>query len=112
MCCVVLGESGGNPFAVGKPVWSPNSVAHLSVDLGMFQLNSHWQGATPPMAFNPFTAYEKAWQMLNTNRDGWVYNYTPWIAYTNDTYKRHISAATQGMRNYRVAVGLPVGMFG
>jgi hypothetical protein len=106
-CAVVIGESGGNPLAIGKPVWAPSSPAHLSLDLGMFQLNSYWQTVIPPVAFNPWSAWEVAWKMLQVGRTGWSYNWSHWIAYTNLSYKRHLTTAYHGMQEYRQIMGLP-----
>jgi hypothetical protein len=122
-CAVVSAESGGNPLALGKVIWSPGNVIHLSIDsLGMFQLESYWHTVTGPFpdvppitvadCFDPFKAWTQTWKVINKNRVGWNYNWTDWSTYVDGTYDKHVAASLAGMKAYRVAVGLPPGVFG
>lgn len=125
-CAVTLGESGGNPLNTSVN-WSPAvtgapPVTHLSIDLGMFQLNSYWHTVVgpypdvPPISIaqclDPFTAWVQTWKVLNKQRTGWHYNMTPWHAFITGAYDKHISAALAGMKRYRSVSGLPPGVFG
>lgn len=119
---VTMAESGGDPLAVGKVIWAPGKETHLSVDMGMFQLNSyytlvtgHYPGTIGPIrqaeVFDPFTAWDYVWKLLNRGRTGWQYNMTPWTAYNNGSYDRHVTACYQGMLEYRTVMGLPKAPF-
>ena len=118
---VVLAESGGNPLAVGKTIWKPASREHLSVDLGMFQLNSANNVEADPYpdirritiadCFDPWQAWAHTWRLINKQRPGWSYNWRNWMGYTSGAYSKHEPAALNGMKTYRSTVGLPVGVF-
>ena len=115
-CAVVLGESGGNPLALGKLVYKPESPAHLSIDLGMFQINSYWQVANDPYptvpriswadTFDPRAAWAHTWRVINHTRTGWHYDWSKWVAYTSGAYDRHLGAARRGLNEYRDTLGL------
>lgn len=121
-CAIVLAESGGDPLATGRAVWSPGSPAHLSVDLGIFQLNSYWQTTVDPYpdvpkitvadCFDPQKALAQTWKIINKGRTGWNYNWDMWTTYKSGSYDKHVSAALAGMKAYRVNQGLPPGVFG
>lgn len=112
VAAVVLAESGGKPLAVSAVRWNPTSPTHLSLDVGLFQLNTHWHTVTGPypdvppitvaQCLNPFTAWEQTWKVLNKARpDTWHYNLTPWSVYKSGAYERHWDAAWQGLKEYR-----------
>lgn len=120
---VVLAESGGDPLARGSVVWSPLSPAHLSIDLGMFQLNSYWQHTavdpfpsimriTVAQCFDPFASWVQSWKLLNIARKGWGYNMSHWTVFDSGDYLKYVTPALNGMREYRAAMGLGVGVFG
>lgn len=121
-CAVVLAESGGDPLATGRAVWNPGNVTHLSVDLGMFQLNSYWHTVVAPFpdvpaipvadCFDPQKAWAQTWKVINKGRTGWNYQWSAWTAYDNGSYDKHVSAALTGMKKYRSMSGLPPGVFG
>lgn len=105
-------ESWGSPRAIGKVIWKPGQPDHLSIDLGLFQLNSYWWPGRPrpEVCFDPFKAYELVWPVLTRNKT-WSYDWTPWICYTGGYYKSHLNFARQGMIQYREIMGLPKGPF-
>jgi hypothetical protein len=109
---VLLGEAGGDPLARGQVVWAPGSPTHLSIDLGLFQLNSYYHTVTgpypsvPPITvadcFDPFKSRDQAWQVMIRDRpDTWHYNLKPWTVYKTGAYDVHMSAARQGLLDYR-----------
>lgn len=111
---IVLAESGGNPLIVSKPNWSPGKPTHLSIDMGLYQLNSFYQVLNNPYpsipkipwqdVFDPFKAFEHVWKLI-TMKGGWAYDWSAWSAYTNGSYQKHVSAAYQGLTKYRAAAG-------
>ena len=115
-CAVVLAESAGNPLALGRLVWNPEAATHLSIDLGLFQLNSHYQTVVDPyptipkitwaQAFDPHAAYEHVWKLITIARKGWNYDWSAWTAYNTGAYDSHVSAALRGMNEYRATLGM------
>jgi hypothetical protein len=120
-CAVVLAESGGNPLAVGKPIWRPGTIAHRAVAIGMFQLLTSVNVDADPYpdvpritvaaCFDPFAAWQHTWRLLNKQRTGWGYNWSGWEAFTTGGYRRHVQVALAGMRTYRAGMGFGEGGF-
>lgn len=114
-CAVVLAESGGNPLAVGKLIWNPGAPTHLSLDLGLFQLNSYYQTEVDPFpsipkitwaeAFDPIAAFEHVWKLINVERKGWNYDWSKWTTYVTGTYDRYVSTAYKALNEYRATLG-------
>lgn len=129
-CAIALAEAGGNPLALGRVVWKPGSVIHLSIDsLGMWQLESYWHTVTGPFppdigpitvaqCFDPFEAFEQVWKVINRGRTGWSYRWDDWsTAKSPDgikppAYDKYLSSALAGMKSYRAVMGLGAGVFG
>lgn len=113
-CAVVLAESAGDPLAVGKLVWNPGAATHLSLDLGLFQLNSYYQTVVDPFpsipkttwanCFDPVTAFEHVWQLINVERKGWNYDWSKWTTYVSGAYDRYVSTAYKAINEYRDTV--------
>jgi hypothetical protein len=113
-CAVVLAESAGDPLAVGKLVYKPGSPAHLSLDLGIFQLNSYYQTVVNPYptiepigwadCFNPVAAYEHVWKLITIERKGWNYDWSKWTTYITGAYDNYVSTAYKAMNEYRDTV--------
>lgn len=112
---VVLAESGGDPLATGRAVWNPTAPTHLSIDLGLFQLNSYYHTVTGPypdvppitlaQAFDPFASWEQTWKVINKGRpDTWHYNWSPWTVYKTGIYDRFLDTARQGLLDYRLTL--------
>jgi hypothetical protein len=111
---VWLAESGGNPLAIGKPVWIDRYG--WAVAFGLCQLLSTWHVDRGPYAdvprmtvaqcFDPAANWERAWLVMNRGRTGWNYNLGPWSAYHAGPngepapYREHLSAALAGVREY------------
>ena len=96
---VALAESGGDPHAV-HVVDRPDSPAHLSLDLGLWQINTWWHAEVPiAEALDPETAVAHA-QRISTNGRSW----SPWAAWKSGAYRRHLPRAQAACR----AVGWPV----
>jgi hypothetical protein len=120
-CAVVIGESGGNPLARGRVIWRPGTTVHRSMAFGLFQLLSHYHVNNRPFpdipaitvadCFDPFKAWDHTWRVLKKQTQGWAYNWNGWDAYTNGSYKDHISASVYGMKDYRKTMGLGPGPF-
>jgi hypothetical protein len=120
-CAVVLAESGGDPLARGKTIWKPGTKEHLSIDLGMFQLNTANNVEADPYpdirritigdCFDPFQAWAHTWRLINKQRPGWQYNWRAWNAYTSGAHTKFEPAALDGMKTYRTVMGLPAGVF-
>jgi len=111
-CAVVLAESGGDPLATGRAVWSPGAPTHLSVDLGLFQLNSYYATVTghfpdtPPISvaqcFDPIAAWEYAWKLINKNRpDSWHFNWSSWTVFKAGAYDAWLDEAMAGLAAYK-----------
>lgn len=111
-CAVILAESAGDPLATGRAVWNPTSPTHLSIDLGLFQLNSYYTTVTghfpdiPPITiaatFDPFQSYEYAWKLINKNRpDTWHYNWSSWTAFKSGAYDKFLPTSIAGLEQYR-----------
>jgi hypothetical protein len=121
-CAIALAESGGDPLATGRAVWNPGNVTHLSVDLGIWQLNSYYHTTVDPFpdvpkitvadCFDAQKATTQVWKVINKNKTGWNYNWTAWTTYNNGSYDKQIAAALAGMKAYRVNQALPPGVFG
>jgi hypothetical protein len=121
-CAVCLAESAGYPLAVSKANWLPGTKSHLSVDVGLWQLNNYWQITVDPFptvpkiawadAFDPFKSWEHVWKLINVGRTGWNYNWSAWSSYNSGAYDKHVTTALNAMRLYRAKVGLPVAPFG
>jgi hypothetical protein len=121
-CAVVLAESGGDPLASSRANWNPGNVTHLSIDLGIFQLNSYWHTVVDPFpdvpkipvadCFDPQKALAQTWKVINKGKTGWNYNWTAWSAYDNGSYDKHVSTALAGMKEYRINQKLGPGVFG
>lgn len=115
-CAVVLAESGGMPHIVSAPNWDPGAVTHLSVDLGLFQLNSYYNVEVDPFptlpaisiadCLTPLRSWQQAWALLNVDNDSWGYNMRWWSAYKEGTFVSRLPAALAGMRQYRQMMGL------
>lgn len=119
---VLRGESGFNPLAISKVIWTPDKAHHRSVDLGIAQLNSHWNIDNDPYpdiprvavsdAFDPYLAFDHAWKLMNKQRTGWKYNMSAWHVYTSGVYNTYVLEALIGMREYRAVMSLSPGIFG
>ncbi len=119
---IIRGESGFNPLAISKAIWAPDKPYHRSVDLGLVQLNSHWNVDNDPYpdvprvsvsdTLDPFVAFNQAWKMMNKQRVGWAYNWNAWVVFKTGAYDRYVFEALTGMREYRASMLLPVGVFG
>lgn len=114
---MLLAEAGGNPRAVGKPVqvhvWG---VPRWGIALGLGQLLTAvhvdneafpgWPRMTVDACFNADDNWARCWAVMMTNRpDSFLYNLTPWSAYTNidpatgdKVYKAHVPIALQAVR--------------
>lgn len=114
-CAVVLAESGGDPLATGRAIWNPGAPTHLSIDLGLFQLNSYYATVTghfpdvPPItiaqAFDPLAAWDYAWKLINKNRpDTWHYNWSSWAVWKSGAYDKHLANALAGLTAYRATL--------
>ena len=113
---IVLAESAGNPLAVGKLVWNPGNPTHLSIDLGLFQLNSHWQTVVDPFpsipkitwadTFDPFKAWDHTWKLINVEKKGWNYDWSKWTVFNSGAYDKFVSPAYRAHNEYRAMLGL------
>lgn len=71
-------ESGGLEW-VRPIVWNPGSAAHLSIDRGICQLNSHWWPDVPDSVaydWRKATDFTVGW--LNAEAAKWTRGSTPW----------------------------------
>lgn len=111
-CAVVLAESAGDPLATGRAIWNPGAPTHLSIDLGLFQLNSYYTTVTghfpdvPPItisaAFDPVQAWDYAWKLINKARpDTWHYNWSAWAAYKSGAYDKFLKTSMDALAAYR-----------
>jgi hypothetical protein len=105
---VVLAEAGGDPLATGRAVWNPGAPTHLSIDLGLFQLNSYYHTVTGPypsvppitvaQCFDPFASWDQAWQVLTRDRpDAFHWNWSQWTVYKTGAYDAHMKTAQAGV---------------
>ena len=101
-------EAGGDPQAVGKPVWV-NGYG-WGVALGLCQLLSTYHVDRGPFPDVPAMTvadcmdehknWARAWLVMNRNRpDRWRYNLTPWTAYTTGAYRKHLPLALEAVRS-------------
>lgn len=109
-CIAVLWqESAGYPLAVGRPVQvMVGGVPTWAVALGLCQLLTAWhvdRGPYPDVpsmsvadCFDPDTAWNRMWLLMNRNRVGYGYDLTWWSAFTSGAYKAHIPAALTAVR--------------
>ena len=83
---VILAESGGDPVAYNLVDHNPESVAYLSLDLGLFQINTYWHGSriTVEQSHRPADAWEYAWELAGGDRH--PPDWSPWVAYLNGAY--------------------------
>jgi len=120
---VVFAESGAKPRRCSDANWNPaNQSYHLTIDLGMFQLNEYANVDNEPYpgigtisrkdCFDPFEAWEHVWKIINRVDIGWQYNWELWTGYTSGAYDKFIKTCFDGMRSYRSVMGLPPGVFG
>lgn len=79
---VIWAESAGNAYAVNINDKDPNSPAYLSMDLGLCQINTYWQGIEPSVALDPVKAVQ--W-MVDKTGGGWV-NLGLWSTYNSGAY--------------------------
>lgn len=113
---IALAESGGRPLAVSKLNWIPGAKAHLSVDLGLFQLNSYFNTVVNPYpdvpkiawvdALDPFKNWEQTWKLINKGRTGWSYNWNGWTTFSSGVYKNFTTTALAGVNGYRATLGM------
>jgi hypothetical protein len=112
-CAVILAESAGDPLATGRAIWNPGAPTHLSIDLGLFQLNSYYTTVTghypdvPPITlaatFDPIQSWDYAWKLLNKTRpDTWHYNWNAWTAFKSGTYDKFLPGSIAALEQYRV----------
>ncbi len=110
---VMLAESGGNPLAVGTPIWNPGADTHRSVDLGLCQLNSYYHttvgveafpgmpALTIAQAFDPLDNVQRAWEVIARTSDGFEPNLSWWTAWKNGRHIPHFDNAYAGLVAYR-----------
>ena len=118
---VVFSESGGMPLRCSDANWSPLTNYHLTLDLGMFQLNEYSNVDNEPYpglgkisrkeCFDPFLSWNHVWKIINRTKTGWQYDWKLWTGYTSGAYDKHIRACLEGMRSYRTVMGLGQGVF-
>ena len=100
-------ESGGNAHATPVVV-NPDSPAHLSLDVGLMQLNTFWQQArfsNVAAALDPATNVRLAVDLCllphSTNPDPkpWRPTWHWWAGYTSGNYKVHLPASARAWRD-------------
>lgn len=98
---VCWGESGGDAY-VRPVVLNPTSPAHLSLDIGLMQINTHWHPRhTIPQLLDPATNIRIGISLALLGAQPWKPNWTYWGAFKNDTYKRHLSAAAAAIETVK-----------
>jgi hypothetical protein len=102
---VALAESGGNAHALPVVV-NPTSPAHLSVDVGLWQINTYWQrrkfteiAELLDPATNCRLAVDLA--LTGTAAELWRPEWKWWTAYTAGAHRRHIPAARDAVNAVR-----------
>jgi hypothetical protein len=116
---VILAESGGNPTAVGKPVYITGHG--WAVAFGLCQLLSTYhvdRGPYPDVprmtvaeCFTPREAWRRMWLVMNRGRTGWSYILTPWSAFNPGpngeppAYKKHVPTALAAVNRLRADTG-------
>jgi hypothetical protein len=100
-------EARGNPQAVGKPVLLEGHG--WAVALGLCQLLSAYHVDRGPYAdvprmtvaecMDPELNWRRAWLIMNRGRTGWLYNLSPWSAFTSGAYKPHLPLALDAVRS-------------
>lgn len=122
-CAIALAESGGDPLIVSRANWNPGAPTHLSVDVGIWQLNSYYQTVVDPFpdvpkilfsdALDPFKSMTQTWKLINKGRTGWNYNWSAWSTFNTGSYDKRVAEALAGMKAYRLNQALPAtGVFG
>jgi hypothetical protein len=85
---VALAESGGNTTA-RNVVNNPGSVAHQSIDRGLWQINSYWHREVSNFdADEPYKATGHAFRISGLGLD-----FSPWSVFTSGSYQRHLVTA-------------------
>jgi len=86
---VIIGESGGDAWAINMNTHDPTSVSYLSLDKGLVQWNDYWwpDFARTSDPFVPELAVQKFFEVSKGN------NFTPWNAYKNHSFVRHVERA-------------------
>lgn len=107
-CAVVLAESGGNPMSTPGIIWKPGHDDHLSLDIGMFRLNTWWNRDDIGISgsLDPLNAMNAVWNIINEGRIWWAYNWGDWHGFTSGAYVKHLPAARDGLDRYRATLGL------
>lgn len=94
---IIWAESRGDAYAININDQDPTSEAYLSLDLGLCQINTYWQGVTSMISLDP----AKATQWM-ANKTGLGLNLTAlnlWNAYKSGAY-------TRWLHDMRIAAGL------
>jgi hypothetical protein len=90
---VCWGESGGDAY-IRPVVLNPTSPAHLSLDIGLMQINTHWHPRhTIPQLLDPAENMQFGIDLALLGQQPWKPNWTYWGAYKNGTYMRHHASA-------------------
>lgn len=90
---IALAESGGNAHAVHVVDRDPASKAYLSLDLGMWQINTYWW---PTVSIADSLTPEKQWvhvRTLSKHSDRWGYKLDLWTTWTNGRAYDFLSVA-------------------
>jgi hypothetical protein len=99
MTSICLAESAGNAYAVNV-VHNPTSPAHRSLDIGLWQINTHWWPGSILERLDPAGNARMAWEVFEAH-DGPrspVNGYNAWTTYRNMSYLVHQPAAITAAR--------------
>ena len=110
MGAICQAESGGYIWAHGLNSHDPKSIAYLSEDHGLFQINDYWGGLmlSPELLAGKYfsqsfsqLAKDPEWNiaaarevfLLAALQRGYAYAYTPWNSFNNGLHKPFLQAA-------------------
>ena len=106
--CLALcwAESGGDAFA--RPVViNESSPAHLSLDVGLMQMNTHWQPhhKLPDLLTPQYNVTAGVSLALFDGSPPWSPNWGWWSAHKNGSWKQHLGPARHAINRVRAIHG-------
>lgn len=102
---VALAESGGFEHAVNLVDHDPAAVTYLSLDVGLFQVNTYWHDLPLAASLTPERQVKYVLQLAK-RRDGWGYDWSLWTTWKTGAAKRFLGEARHAVNRVRAARGL------
>ena len=102
---IALAESGGYEHATNLVDDDPDAMAYLSLDIGMWQVNTYWHpDLTIRNSYTPETQIVYV-ERLAKKKDEWGYDWDLWVTWKNGAAQDRLGEARNAVNHVRELQG-------